>query len=177
MSVSEPDILLIDEFLSNSALLFDDLRTSVDWDTSMAARHTASYGEPYNYSQMTYEARPMPPSLAPVAERLEERLKVTFNNCLLNFYLSGESTMGFHSDDTSNLQPGTGVAIVSLGSQRGITYRNKADKDVRHTFPLAPGSLLYMDSEVQDHWTHAIRKESDAGPRISLTWRAFRKAG
>ncbi len=162
MSVSEPDILLIDEFLSNSALLFDDLRTSVDWDTSMAARHTASYGEPYNYSQMTYEARPMPPSLAPVAERLEERLKVTFNNCLLNFYLSGE---------------GTGVAIVSLGSQRGITYRNKADKDVRHTFPLAPGSLLYMDSEVQDHWTHAIRKESDAGPRISLTWRAFRKAG
>ena len=157
--------------------LFEDLRVSVDWDTSMAARHTASYGEPYNYSQMTYEARSMHPSLVPVAERLHEELNIAFNNCLLNFYLSGDSTMGFHSDNTSNLQANTGVAIVSLGSQRGITYRNKADQAVRRTYPLAPGSLLYMDSEVQDNWMHAIKKDAVAGPRISLTWRAFREAG
>ena len=49
MSVSKPDILLVDSFLSDAEALFDNLRDSVDWDTSMTARHTASFGEPYNY--------------------------------------------------------------------------------------------------------------------------------
>ena len=84
--------------------------------------------------------------------------------------------MGFHSDQTDHLQPGTGVAIVSLGSTRGLTFRSKADRGIRHTYPLAPGSLLYMDSEVQEHWMHAVKKDVEAGPRISLTWRAFQKA-
>ena len=119
----------------------------------------------------------MHPLLIPVAEQLTRQLKIDFNNCLLNFYLTGNSTMGFHSDDTSALQPDTGVAIISLGSQRGITYRHKSDHSIQHTLSLAPGSLLYMDSAVQDHWMHAIKKDSKAGPRISLTWRAFRNAG
>ena len=176
MNTNEPNILLIDHFLSEASTLFDKLRESVEWDTSMAARNTASFGEPYNYSQMAYESRPMHPLLVPVAERIAETLKIAFNNCLLNFYLSGQSTMGFHSDDTNHLQSGTGVAIVSLGSQRGITYRSKANHAVRHTISLSPGSLLYMDADVQDHWMHAIKKDADAGPRISLTWRAFRAA-
>ncbi|MFT5096791.1 MAG: alkylated DNA repair dioxygenase AlkB, partial [Psychrobacter okhotskensis] len=37
------------------------------------------------------------------------------NNCLVNYYLDGSSKMGFHSDDTSQLADGTGVAILSLG--------------------------------------------------------------
>ena len=173
----KPDIVVVDDFLPNATALFEELRDSVDWDTSMAARHTASYGAPYNYSQMTYKARPLHPVLIPVAERLSQRLEIKFNNCLLNFYLTGASTMGFHSDDTSNLQAGTGVAIVSLGSERGITYRSKADQEIRHTFRLSSGSMLYMDSAVQDNWMHAIKKDAKAGPRISLTWRAFRTAG
>ena len=177
MTTSEPDILLVDDFLLDPATLFDELRDSVDWDTTMTARHTASFGEPYNYSQMTYAASPMHPALAPVAERLTRKLKITFNNCLLNLYLSGASSMGFHSDDTSNLQPGAGVAIVSLGGERGITYRSKTDREILHTFPLLSGSLLYMDSDVQDNWMHAIKKEANAGPRISLTWRAIRTTG
>ena len=173
MDSLRPNILMIDDFLPNAPVLFDELRNSVEWDRSMASRHTASFGEPYNYSQMTYEARPMHPSLLSVADCLREKLMISFNNCLLNFYPSGESTMGFHSDDTSMLQPGTGVAIVSLGSCRGITYRNKNNHDIRCTYRLASGSMLYMDSVVQDHWTHAIKKEENSGPRISLTWRAF----
>ena len=82
--------------------------------------------------------------------------------------------MGYHADDTTGLQANTGVAIVSLGSARNITYRSKLDPTVRHAFNLSPGSLLYMDSALQETWVHAIRKQRDVGPRISLTWRAFR---
>lgn len=105
---------------------------------------------------------------------LEKRLNIQFNNCLLNFYETGDNTMGFHSDETTGLVSGTGVAIVSLGSIRDITYRSKSQPQIQRSFPLKPGSLLFMDDVVQENWMHAIKRQKDAGPRISLTWRAFR---
>lgn len=176
MDKPQPDLLLIDEFVPNHLELFAALKTSVSWDKSMAARHTASFGEPYNYSQMSYPAVPMHPLLKPLVEMLSKKLQISFNNCLLNYYQSGNSTMGFHSDDTSQLQAGTGVAIVSLGASRNITYRYKENHEIRHSFLLASGSLLYMDSAMQDEWMHGIRKQSQTSSRISLTWRAFKNA-
>lgn len=178
MVVSEqlqpPEVLIKDNFLAEHAALFDLLRQSILWDESMAVRKTASFGVPYNYAQLSYPAVPMHAALAPVVAKLSAQLGVEFNNCLLNYYESGENTMGFHADDTTGLQELTGVAIVSLGSTRKITYRSKIIPTIRHAFNLAPGSLLYMDSVVQETWVHAIRKQRDVGPRISLTWRAFR---
>jgi alkylated DNA repair dioxygenase AlkB len=167
------DLLIIDNFLVDQMTIYNNLRTTIAWEGSMAARRTASFGVPYNYAQMTYPAVPMHSALVPVVEQLYDKLNVCFNNCLLNFYETGQSKMGFHADDTSNLQPNTGVAIVSLGYPRKITYRTKADKTVQQAFTLQPGSLLYMSSQVQDQWVHAIKKQKDVGPRISLTWRAF----
>ncbi len=167
------ELLIDDEFLSDQMGLFNQLRQSVRWEGSMAARRTASFGVPYNYAQMTYPAVPMHPALEPVVEQLYSALGVRFNNCLLNFYETGQSKMGFHADDTTDLQPGTGVVIISLGHPRKITYRSKADKALQHAFTLPPGSMLYMSSEVQAEWVHAIKKQKGVGPRISLTWRAF----
>jgi alkylated DNA repair dioxygenase AlkB len=167
------DLLIIDSFLVDQMTIYNNLRTTIAWEGSMAARRTASFGVPYNYAQMVYPAVPMHSALVPVVEQLYDKLNVRFNNCLLNFYETGQSKMGFHADDTSNLQPDTGVAIVSLGYPRKITYRTKADKSIQQAFTLQPGSLLYMSSQVQDQWVHAIKKQKDIGPRISLTWRAF----
>lgn len=166
-------ILIEDDFLEAPTLLFDTLVSQVDWDERMNARKTASFGVPYDYSQISYPRVPLLVALRPVAEGLIVRLGISFNNCLLNYYESGDQTMGLHSDDTSSLLPGTGVGIVSLGHARDITYRSKADKSIEHSFSLLPGSLLYMDSKVQEEWLHGIPKQADAGPRISLTWRAF----
>jgi alkylated DNA repair dioxygenase AlkB len=171
--LQEPAINIIDEFLPNHAELFTYLASSVQWDDSMAARRTASFGKPYNYSQISYPDVPMLPGLNDVADKLLKKLNVSFNNCLLNYYETGDNTMGFHSDDTSNLIPGTGVAIVSLGSVRDITYRSKTNPGHQVSFALRPGSLLYMDDAVQVDWLHAIKKQTGAGSRISLTWRAF----
>ena len=169
-----PEVLIKDNFLAEHAALFELLRKSIDWEESMAVRKTASFGVPYNYAQLSYPAVPMHAALLPVVAKLSEQLGIEFNNCLLNFYESGENTMGFHADDTTGLQANSGVAIVSLGSTRKITYRSKLIPTVRHAFDLAPGSLLYMNSAVQETWVHAIRKQRDVGARISLTWRAFR---
>ena len=167
------DILIVDDFLTGQRALFETLRDTVDWEDSMAARRTASYGVPYNYAQMTYPAVPMHSALVPVVAQLHQRLGVRFNNCLLNFYETERSKMGFHADDTTDLQPDTGVAIVSVGCARKLTYRRKDNKEIQQAFNLQPGSMLYMDSAVQDEWVHAIKKQKGVGPRISLTWRAF----
>lgn len=167
------DLLIKDNFWVDQMKLFETLRDTIAWEGSMAARRTASFGVPYNYAQMQYPAVPMHEALQPVVEKLNEVLVVRFNNCLLNFYETGQSKMGFHADDTTDLQPGTGVAIVSLGYARKLTYRNKANPALQRAFVLQPGSVLYMSSAVQDEWVHAIKKQKGVGPRISLTWRAF----
>ncbi len=168
-----PDLLLEENFVPDPDALFQKVVDEVDWDRSMSARLTASFGVPYNYAQMVYPACPMHPLLVPMVERLHARLGVEFNNCLLNYYLDGRGKMGFHSDDTSELRAGTGVAIVSLGYARNLTYRSRLDPEERHAFLLGSGSLLYMENVVQETWVHAIKRQRYAGPRISLTWRAF----
>lgn len=75
---------------------------SVKWNESMKARKTASFGKPYDYSQMSYQTVEMPTSLVDVRESLTHRLNAPFNNCLLNQYETGRNTMGFHSDETRN---------------------------------------------------------------------------
>ena len=167
-----PNIFLDQEFYSEHSHLYEQLMNSVNWDESMKARKTASFGKPYDYSQMAYTTTEMLPCLAVVGRALTNRLTISFNNCLLNYYESGQNTMGFHSDDVKNLLPETGVAITSLGSERTITFRSM-DQTTMVDYGLKPGSLLYMGQDVQAQWMHSIRKQSSAGPRISLTWRAI----
>jgi GrpB-like predicted nucleotidyltransferase (UPF0157 family)/alkylated DNA repair dioxygenase AlkB len=169
--IEPPAIYLNPGFIDAPDLLFESLKQSVEWDQRMRARKTASFGVPYNYSQIAYDAAPMPQSLEAICARIALELGFHPNNCLLNYYPDGASSMGFHSDSTAELAPGTGVAIVSIGSVRSMVYRSKADKTVQFEYPLQNGSLLYMSGQIQQEWLHAIPKAQGAGERISLTFR------
>ena|SRR5579871_3035054 len=169
--MSEPDLVLEHGFVADSGQLYAALAEGVEWDERMRARKTACFGQAYNYSGMTYATVPMHPLLVPIVDSLELKLSYRFNNCLLNFYEGGEATMGFHSDSEEEIVSGTGVAIVSLGAERGITFRNVHDKSIQHTYPLPSGSLLYMPPGMQQDWKHAILRQEGVGGRISLTFR------
>lgn len=171
-----PTIELVSNFIHSPEQVFAELRQSVKWDERIRARKTASFGVPYNYSQISYPAVAMPTMLDALCKRIETRLGFLPNNCLLNYYLNGFSSMGFHSDENEQLVDGTGVAIISLGCARSIIYRHKRDKTVECTYILESGSLLYMSNELQEEWLHAIPKEVDAGERISLSFRLLKPA-
>jgi alkylated DNA repair dioxygenase AlkB len=163
------------DFVPQPAELFARLAAEVAWDTSMRARHAASFGLPYNYSGVVWPEAPFPEALLPLLERLAERLGYRSNNCLAHYYPDGESNMGFHADATSDLEPGTGIAIVSLGSERTLTFRKKEDKQCVEPYRLPAGSLLYMTPEMQEEWKHAILPDDTvSGARISLTFRRMR---
>lgn len=171
--MDRPPVHFNPSFFPQPQQLFEHLRASVTWDSRMRARKTASFGVSYDYSQISYATQPMRTDLAEICAAVFAELGFLPNNCLLNFYEDGASSMGFHSDSSQELMPGTGVAIVSLGSSRSIVFRSKADKAHQIEQLLPSGSLLYMTGEMQALWLHAIPKAPGAGPRISLTFRAI----
>jgi alkylated DNA repair dioxygenase AlkB len=177
-SLRDSGAVWIDEtFLPDSQALFATLAGTVAWDERMKARKAASFGLPYNYSGVTWPAFPFPDVLLAVLQRVAARLGYRPNNCLAHYYPDGDSNMGFHSDATDDLVMGTGIAVVSLGAERSITFRNQHDRQALEHYPLKSGSLLYMTPEMQVDWKHAILPVRDSvGGRISLTFRCMKCA-
>jgi alkylated DNA repair dioxygenase AlkB len=169
----EPDITIRLGYLSATAAteLYDQLCKEVDWDERMSARKTACFGLSYNYSGVSYENKPMHPLLIPICSRLQQRFGFEPNSCLINYYEDGRSRMGFHSDETDNLEEGTGIIIISLGAKRKLAFRSTEDYERRCSYVLPNGSLLYMSQLTQKFWSHAIKRESVLEGRISLTFR------
>jgi alkylated DNA repair dioxygenase AlkB len=171
--MNDPEVTLTPAYLSPAEAdeLFRTLVNEVDWDTRMKARKTACFGQTYDDSGVDYEVKPMHALLLPLCIRLHATLGFEPSNCLLNYYENGRSSMGFHSDATYNLARDTGIAIVSLGAERTLTYRSKADPADLRNYSLPHGSLLYMTQRTQDFWTHAVKKSDTDDARISLTFR------
>lgn len=175
MIVDELSLTIDDAFVADAQTLFDRLASEVVWDERMRARKTASFGEPYNYSGISYPFQQMPESLLSLIAAIEARFGYRPNNCLVNFYENGYATMGFHSDATEHLAENTGIIIISLGAERTICFRHKQHKTVQREFRLKNGSLLFMSQNLQKHWKHAILPQpSVTVGRISLTFRLIR---
>ena len=171
MKNEKPNLIIIEHFISEPTELFKELLRSVEWDETMKARKTASFGVSYDYSGISYPKSEMHPLLKPVCKSIEKELGFYPNNSLLNYYENGDSSMGYHSDSSEELKEGTGVAIVSLGAERNISYRSKKNKEIKYKYLLKNGALLFMSNEIQVNWMHAIKKEKGVGERVSLTFR------
>ncbi len=167
-------ITFIETFIDYSTDLFETLKMNVEWDERMVARKTASYGKAYNYSQIKYPFQPFTNELDQLVNAINNTLNFKPNNCLINYYLDGKSKMGFHSDQTDILHNGTGVAILSVGATRILRFRKIDNHELIRDFELPSGSLIYMTSEVQNKWQHAIPKSEINKGRMSLTFRKIK---
>lgn len=164
-------ITYIENFIDHPAALFDYLSANVSWDERMSARKTASYGKAYNYSQMAYPYQDFLPELQTIIDQLKPVIGFEANNCLINYYADGSSKMGYHSDQTDILEPGTGIAIISVGATRTLRFRNINEPEIFRSYELTAGSLVYMSQEIQTQWQHAIPKSKTDQGRMSLTFR------
>ncbi|MBA4192085.1 MAG: alpha-ketoglutarate-dependent dioxygenase AlkB [Planctomycetaceae bacterium] len=174
--IEEGVAFFVPGFLAGGRELFDRLAADVLWDDRIRARRVASFGVPYNYSGTVWPEAPMPDSLVPVVASVALAVGHEPNNCLANYYPDGGSTMGYHSDAVDELEPGTGIAIVSLGAARAISFRREEDRSEVHELVLESGSLLYMTAIMQSAWRHAVlRSEGTKTGRISLTFRRIKQ--
>jgi alkylated DNA repair dioxygenase AlkB len=168
-------ITYIADFIKKPEMLFKFLKNNVSWDERMSARKTASYGEAYNYSQISYPYQSFTKEVQKIIDLIEKTLSFTPNNCLINYYLDGKSSMGFHSDQTDILAENTDVGIVSIGETRTLRFRNIKDKTIVKDFELPSGSFIYIINEVQNEWQHSIPKSDTENGRMSLTFRKILK--
>jgi len=158
-------------FVEDAGALLTAAVEGLTWDDRIRARRTASCGTAYNYSGLWYPDTTMPAFIAALADRVAHRVRHPITNCLANLYSSGESTMGFHSDSSEGIVPGSSTSIVSLGAVRDLTFRRKTLRSHTEKVRLESGSLLVMAAGVQDVWEHALLQTETTGVRVSLTFR------
>lgn len=174
--MTAPELRYVANALPDADNALSFVTHEVCWIATMRARQTASYGLPYDYSGQKYPACQMPPLIASIGARAAELAAHPFDNCLCNRYETGRNTMGFHRDSYEGLVPSSFIAIVSLGATRTLVFRSN-DRACVVKMPLEHGSILLMTEATQRAWQHAVKREPDAGLRVSLTFRQFGGGG
>ena len=164
--------ILTPDFVLDPPGLFETVRDDVRWTEQMRSRRTASMGVPYNYAGASYPVADWHPAVKALSEQVGAFVRFTPTNCLLNYYPTGRHNLGWHHDDTDILEPGTGIAIVSLGAARPLKLRTTTEDGFHYEeLLLQPGSLLWMSGEMQSHWLHSLRRHPTQEARVSLTFR------
>lgn len=104
-----------------------------------------------------------------------------YNCCFVNGYETGKDHLGWHSDDSPEMDNKHPISVISFGEEREIWFRHRTwipdpggyqvvDSE---KLLLEDGSLLIMKEHMQQEWQHRIPKSSkhESGSRVSLTFR------
>jgi alkylated DNA repair dioxygenase AlkB len=179
-------VIYIPKFVDNPDEAFASLRDELEWERRGDAPRCEYYCNdiplPYDYGQgkgrRRYEPRPYHPAIMAIRHKLEAFAKVAFEVCFLNRYLNQSDHLGWHSDDSPEMDDARPIVSVSLGVEREIWFR-KYPSRMSEQMPiekqlLGHGSLCLMQPGMQDTWQHRIPKSaSQCGERISLTFRGY----
>lgn len=162
----------------------EDPKDLIDWQqravtvygkTYPQPRLTRWYGPvPYTYSNLRWEADPLPGALVKLLAAVEAATGASFDCVLCNLYRSGSDCVGWHSDDEPLFGSDPVIASLSFGATRAFKMRSKTTKEVE-TYNLTHGSLLLMGRGVQSGWDHCLpRTSKQVGERVNLTFRKIR---
>jgi alkylated DNA repair dioxygenase AlkB len=200
-------IAYVPTFVPNPDDAFTRLRDELEWERRGDAPRCEYYcndtPKPYVYGRdkgrRLYEPRPYHPVILAIRTALENLAGAVFDVCFLNRYLNQSDHLGWHADDSPEMDDARPVASVSLGVEREIWFRTKPVPGLRggeqdhvvydqaqtpsgdlvlvasiQKLVLGHGSLCLMAPGMQDAWQHRIPKASrQCGERISLTFRGY----
>ena len=171
-------------WLPNHEAYFQQLAEAVCWRQDLIRmygreqpipRLNAWYGDAgadYAYSGIELQPQPWFPLLASLRDRVAATVSADFNSVLVNWYRDGNDSVGWHSDDETELGPSPLIASVSLGATRRFSLRHKCQAQLRYRIDLAGGSLLVMRPGMQRFWQHQLAKSTrPVAGRINLTFR------
>jgi alkylated DNA repair dioxygenase AlkB len=132
----------------------------------------------YDYSGIKHEIQPWSSALLAIKILIEEKVGTDFNSVLLNAYRNGTDKMGWHSDNEKALGPDPLIASLNLGVTRRFDLRHQKNSIDEVKINMAPGSLLFMGSGVQQNYKHQVPVQKRVeGLRINLTFRKVLELG
>ena len=160
--------------------IFERLLT-LDWLTVTEARKEffmADESIVYNYSNRDYTAMPFVEEVKTFMTTMNAAMKTDYNVCFLNRYDSYKNQLGWHSDDSPEMDLNHPIAVWSLGQERQIWWKHKDQKGdipAEQKVNLEHNSLFIMPVGFQIDHFHKIPKHhsQDCGVRISMTFRRY----
>lgn len=169
-------------FITDAASAFGALSTELSWvrrgTTPRYEYYINAVNVPYTYGKgefaRTYEPQAMHTVVKNIQDAIEDLVKTKFEVCFLNRYINQSDHLGWHADDSPEMDDDRPIAIVSLGVEREIWFRDNETRTVTKKL-LENGSLCLMHAGMQDTHEHRIPKAGRiCGERISLTFRGYK---
>jgi alkylated DNA repair dioxygenase AlkB len=174
--------IYIEKFISKS--LYDKLKTEAPWINADAPRDECFMSLiplEYIYGHgfiRTYKSVDMHNDVKNIMEKMNAEMNTEYNVCFLNFYKSEKEALGWHADDSPEMDTTHPIAVISFGAERFIWTKEKSYKGVvpdGDKYLLNDGSLFIMPAGFQKENYHKIpRHDRPCGGRISLTYRKFK---
>lgn len=154
------------------------------------------YRYPGNYTGDEWETFHWSRTSLQIKQRVEEELPHFYNNqkmnhCVANYYRDGHDFIAHHSDKTMdlNLDRQGAIVSVSIGAERILELRRRAEPRDITRLVLPHGSMLILGPVTNTYFTHSILAfpkeniddnaesksgetgDGDTGARLSLTLR------
>jgi hypothetical protein len=111
--------------------------------------------------------------------KINKEFNTDYNVCFLNRYDNERNALGWHADDSKEMNTEHPICVISFGSEREINWKDKNYKGVipdTNKKILENGSLFIMPAHFQENNLHKIPKnDKPCGTRISLTFRNYKK--
>lgn len=184
--------IYIPDFVENHKEVFDRLLNGLDWKRYGSKPRKEYYCNDhdvtYSYGSAgfadVYHRSPYTDDILNIRAKLEDELKVVLDVCFLNLYEDFAGHLGWHADDSPEMDHNRPIITVSLGAEREIwfkempnpeiEFKDKEKKD-KTVIKLKSGSACIMPAGMQKTHLHRIPKcdKADCGPRISLTFRGY----
>lgn len=172
-------------FIENPDETLKSLQNELTWErretTPRSECYINDFNVPYVYGKGRGRREYLPQKTHPIIESIKLKLKkltgCDFEVCFLNRYHNQSDHLGWHADDSPEMDDNRPIAIVSLGVEREIWFCPQGDKTDVTKVKLESGSLCLMEKGMQDTHFHRIPKSgSECGERISLTFRGYVKS-
>ncbi len=173
-------IIYESSYIDGNIEMFND----IEWDNVQRARGECFMSDierEYQYIKdgPIYKSRPMHPLVNQTMCMINSEYGYKLDVCFLNYYADKTKGLGWHADDSHPIDQTQPIAVVSFGSEREIWTK---PMDFQGVIPdewktkLPNGSLFIMLPGCQSTHKHRIpRHHTDCGPRISLTFRSWKK--
>lgn len=124
-------ITYIPNFLSNPDTAFLSLQNDLSWErrenTPRYEYYCNDVNIPYTYGvakyARTYTPQPYNDALLAIKQQLQTYTNTIYEVCFLNRYKDQSDHLGWHADDSPEMDDTRPIAIISLGVEREIWFR------------------------------------------------------
>lgn len=177
-----PTLTYVPSFVSEPAVAFEALWNNLAWERRGSTPRREYYcndaGVPYTYGSgagiRTYEPNTWTSAILDIRSNVEAFLGAKMEVCFVNGYEDARDHLGWHSDNSPEMDDARPISIVTLGAEREIWFCPIGNKSEVTRLMLGSGSMCVMAAGMQDRYLHRIPKAGfECGPRISLTFRGY----